>query len=189
MGECKRAAQEPRFSLHYWNLCPKKIILWTKHSRYWEWDVDFSFSYLIDSVLVLVSWCLCSLCVILNDTNKSSYIKYTHFFSPWMDSLFNLDYSEPLGTNLDQSWLFRTISRPFLFYLGCFLTCFWGQTPIFSWVTPAFGIEIGLRSIIWNYLGQFGLIGIIFGQFLANWDILWPLRVVLNPCAIHLGLT
>ena len=80
-------------------------------------------------------------------------MKYTHFFSPWVDSLFNLDYSEPFGTNLDQSWLFRTISRPFLANLGYFLTCFWGQIPIFSWVTPAFDIDFGLCWIIRDYFG------------------------------------
>ena len=98
-------------------------------------------------------------------SNAHFFMKYTHFFSPWMDSLFNLDYSEPFGTNLDQSWLFRTISRPFLANLGYFLTCFWGQIPKLSWFTPTFVINFGLSWIHWDY----------FGPVWTNWNHFWTI--------------
>ena len=116
-------------------------------------------------------------------SNAHFFMKYTHFFSPWVDFLFNSDYSEPFETNLDQFWLFRTISRPFLANLGCFLTCFWGQIPIFSWVTPAFDIDFGLRWIIWDYFGPIwtnwnhfrtisGQFGIFSDIFVWSWIVL-----------------
>ena len=113
-------------------------------------------------------------------SNAHFFMKYTHFFSPWVDFLFSSDYSEPFETNLDQFWLFRTISRPFLANLGCFLTCFWGKIPIFSWSTSTFSLLEWILYLIKNILNllgptwtNFDYLEPFLDHFQPIWDVFW----------------
>ena len=125
-----------------------------------------------------VSWFLGS--------NAHFFMKYTHFFSPWVDFLFNLDYSEPFGTNLDQFWLLRTISSQFGMFSDVFLGSnthfFMSYTRLWHW----FWFTLNHLGLFWtnlNYLESFS------DNFWPIWDIFWHFCVALNHFAIYLGLT